>query len=232
MSFDLQDYVDVAERERMFFERYPDGRIQVALEDVRDSGGGIIAWKASATIWRTPDDPVPVCDWAVEPVPGKTPYTRDSEAMNASTSAVGRAIVLAGFPSKKIASAQEVLARQAPAGAPSSAPSSPPSASGKGTGDSGASPAEEIVGAARDAQQRQQHPNGEPADDGKPENVVITFGKHKGLPLGQVPEGYLEWLIKNFEARNAEQRRVLAAAHELVVGQPPFPDPADDDIPF
>lgn len=111
MSFDLTDYVDVAEREQQFFERYPDGRIQVELEDVR-SGDAIIAWKAKATIWRTPDDPVPVCDFAVEPVPGKTPYTRDSEAMNASTSAVGRAIVLAGFPSKKVASADEVRNRQ------------------------------------------------------------------------------------------------------------------------
>lgn len=110
MSFDMSDYVDVAERERLFFERYPDGRIQVELEDVRQ-GDTIVAWKAKATIWRTPEDAIPVCDFAVEPVPGKTPYTRDSEAMNASTSAVGRAIVLAGFPSKKVASADEVRNR-------------------------------------------------------------------------------------------------------------------------
>ena len=111
MSFDLSDYVDVAEREHQLFERYPDARIQVELEDVRQ-GEQILAWKAKATIWRTPEDPLPVCDFAVEPVPGKTPYTRDSEAMNASTSAVGRAIILAGFPSKKIASADEVRNRQ------------------------------------------------------------------------------------------------------------------------
>jgi hypothetical protein len=111
MSFDLSDYVDVAEREAQFFERYPHGRIQVDLEDVRQ-GDVIVAWKAKATIWRTPEDPIPVCDFAVEPVPGKTPYTKDSEAMNASTSAVGRAIVLAGFPSKKVASADEVRNRQ------------------------------------------------------------------------------------------------------------------------
>lgn len=111
MSFDLSDYVDVAERESQFFERYPDGRIQVDLVEVRE-GEKLTGWAAKATIWRSPEDTIPVCDWAVEPVPGKTPYTRDSEAMNASTSAVGRAIVLAGFPSKKIASADEVKARQ------------------------------------------------------------------------------------------------------------------------
>jgi hypothetical protein len=121
-GFDLSDYVDVAERERLLFERYPDARIQVDLEDVRDAAGELIAWKARAQLWRTPDDLIPVVDWAVEPVPGKTPYTKDSEAMNASTSAVGRAIVLAGFTSKKIASADEVRNRQTDGGeAPSQA---------------------------------------------------------------------------------------------------------------
>jgi hypothetical protein len=111
-KFNMEDYVDVAERQRLLFERYPDARIQVDLSDVRNAAGELISWKAKATIWRNPEDPVPVCDWAVEPVPGKTPFTRDSEAMNASTSAVGRAIVLAGFETKKIASKEEVRARQ------------------------------------------------------------------------------------------------------------------------
>ncbi len=112
MSFDLSEYIDVASREQALFERYPDARIQTELEEVRGADGELCAWKCKATIWRTPDDAIPVIDYAVEPVPGKTPYTRDSEAMNASTSAIGRAIVLAGFPSKHIASADEVKARQ------------------------------------------------------------------------------------------------------------------------
>lgn len=133
-KFSMDDYVDVAERERQLFERYPDARVQVDLVEVRNAAGELNGWAAKATIWRTPDDPVPVCDWAVEPVPGKTPYTRDSEAMNASTSAVGRAIVLAGFPSKKIASADEVRARSgagqpdgtdSPNGSPGEAGSTP-----------------------------------------------------------------------------------------------------------
>lgn len=110
MTFDLSDYPTVAERQEWLCERYPDNRVQVDLEEVRNEIGVIVAWKAKARIWRTPDDPVPVTDWAVEPVPGKTPYTRDSEAMNASTSAIGRAILLVGFP-KKGASADEVQAR-------------------------------------------------------------------------------------------------------------------------
>lgn len=71
-----------------------------------------------------------------------------------------------------------------------------------------------------------------PTDDGDPKNVEITFGKHKGLTLGQVPDGYIKWLIENFEARNPEQRRVLEAAH-IMVGAPAgaSADPIDD-IPF
>jgi hypothetical protein len=125
MTFDLDGYVDVAEREQLLFDRYPDARVQVELEEVRNGTGEIVAWKAKATIWRSHDDPLPVCDYAVEPVPGKTPFTRDSEAMNASTSAIGRAIVLAGFPSKKIASADEVRARQGSGNGSSAKPDLP-----------------------------------------------------------------------------------------------------------
>lgn len=221
MSFNLDDYVDVAERERQFFERYPDGRIQVDLVDARNAQGEIVAWAAKASVWRTADDPLPVIDWAVEPVPGKTPYTRDSEAMNASTSAVGRAIVLAGFPTKKIASAQEVLARQAESAGDSSPPLPPKK-----------SPAEELTHRAMEAQFSREHPNGAPEDDGRPENIVVTFGKHKDLRLGEIPQGYLQWLVDKYEPKNAEQNRIVAGARTLL-GLDPFGGPTpDDDIPF
>ena len=47
-------------------------------------------------------------------MPGPTPFTRDSEMMNSQTAAWGRAIIAVGIPSKKIASAEEVQARQMP----------------------------------------------------------------------------------------------------------------------
>lgn len=231
MSFDLSDYTTVAERLEHGFERYPDCRFQSELDEVRSPAGDLIGWKCRVAFWRTPEDPLPIIAHAVEPVPGTTPYTRNSEAMNAETSAIGRALILAGFPSKKIASADEVLARQASAGAPPpTPPSSPPTASGTSAADSGASPAEQIVGAAREAQQRQQHPSGTPTDDGSPENVQITFGKHRGKSLGELPSGYLEWLVSNFTAKNAEQTRILTAAQEML-GMNPLSIP-DDDIPF
>ncbi len=235
MSFDLSDYVDVAERERQLFERYPDARIQVDLIEVRGSSDELTGWAAKATIWRTPEDAIPVCDWAVEPVPGKTPYTKDSEAMNASTSAVGRAIVLAGFPTKKIASANEVLARQ---GSGERGGDTQPSEAGFSVAvtPAAASPDHPVekarVAASAAKEARTPHDNGSPGD------VVISFGKHKDERICDVPQSYIEWLVSNkFEAKNSEQRRIKAASQLYLGGETMVTASTggglyDDDIPF
>jgi hypothetical protein len=102
------DYVDVAERIRQFKELYPDGSLQTI--DVEWSAGLVVV-KAAA--YRKPDDERPGIGMASEPVPGKTPYTRDSELMNAETSAWGRAIVAVGIPTKRVSSKDEVRNRDA-----------------------------------------------------------------------------------------------------------------------
>lgn len=109
MNFDLSEYVDVAERIRIFKERYPDGTLQSELTLMNGDNPG---WLCKAFAYRTADDQRPGIGHAFEPVPGKTPYTKDSEAMNAETSAWGRAIVALGFETKKIASAEEMQSRQ------------------------------------------------------------------------------------------------------------------------
>jgi hypothetical protein len=109
----MDDYVDVAERLRLFKAEYPEGSLSSTLEPLRDVEGNLNGWLCRAEAYRTPEDVRPGVGHAVEPVPGKTPYTRDSEAMNAETSAWGRAIIALGFPTKKIASAEEVRNRQA-----------------------------------------------------------------------------------------------------------------------
>lgn len=109
-KFDLHDYVDVAERMRNFFASHPDGSIQCDRAEVVTIGERtLIAVVARA--YRTPDDPRPGVGQAWEPYPGKTTYTKDSEAMNAETSAVGRALAFVGFSGKKVASADEVRNR-------------------------------------------------------------------------------------------------------------------------
>jgi hypothetical protein len=125
MAFDLNDYNTVADRIREFSEKYPDGSLQcewqmllvpTAVKQEDGSWGTldrpIIVAKAFA--YRTPDDPRPGIGHAQEPMPGKTPYTKDSEIQNAETSAWGRAIVavLAADTRKGVASRDEVAARR------------------------------------------------------------------------------------------------------------------------
>ena len=66
----------------------------------------------SAALYRDPEDFLPAIGTAWEEIPGRTPYTKGSELMNAETSAWGRACIAAGIPSKKIASFEEVRNRQ------------------------------------------------------------------------------------------------------------------------
>ena len=72
MSYDLSDYVDVAERIREFKERFPDGSLQSDLQFIE---GG---WLCSARAYRTPDDERPGMGHAFEAVPGKTPSSAGS----------------------------------------------------------------------------------------------------------------------------------------------------------
>lgn len=119
MSFDLSDYVDVRARIEMFREKYPNGSLQPAdplnpFKIVQVGDKIFVAYTACA--YRTADDTRPGIGTAWEPVPGRTPYTKDSELMNAETSAWGRAIVavLAVDRNQPIASADEVRNRQQP----------------------------------------------------------------------------------------------------------------------
>ena len=118
MSYDdrLADYVDVAERIRIFREMYPTGSLQPVnpMEPLTITTIGdrtFITYAAAA--YRTPDDPRPGIGLAWEPFPGRTPYTKDSEAMVAETSAWGRAIVaVLAADSKRVASFDEVRNRR------------------------------------------------------------------------------------------------------------------------
>lgn len=110
MAFDIGNYVDVAERISAFKKLYPEGSLQQVAIDFREVGGTMYCIYVAAA-YRTPGDERPGIGTAWEPVPGKTPYTKDSELQNAETAAWGRAIVALGLPTKRIASQQEVLAR-------------------------------------------------------------------------------------------------------------------------
>lgn len=108
------DYIEVPERIIEFYKQYPDGRITGTDMPYSITIGEQEFVVFHARAYRTPDDPHPGDGWAWEPVPGTTPFTRNSELMNAQTAAIGRAIVGVGLlASRKIASAEEVRNRQA-----------------------------------------------------------------------------------------------------------------------
>lgn len=114
MSFDLSNYTTVNDRLIELFQRYPEARIQnsvpkIVIFDDREW------WLVTTTIWRSQEDQLPCVASAAEPK-GTTPYTKDSEMMNAETSAVGRCIILLGGigikPGGGMASQNEVQNRR------------------------------------------------------------------------------------------------------------------------
>ena len=108
---DLGNYVDVSSRLRLALEQWPEVRVQASRPELVTVGDRTFV-SVTASVWRTPDDPLPAVATAWEPFPGRTPYTKDSEMMNAETSAVGRALGLAGIGiGLSIASANEIRAR-------------------------------------------------------------------------------------------------------------------------
>lgn len=118
----LADYIEVPERIAAFKVKYPEGSLQTIdwqIVEVRDKT--FIVYHAAA--YRTEGDLRPGHGIAWEPFPGPSSFTRDSELMNAETSAWGRACVAVGVvASRKLASREEVENRMAgqsePVGAP------------------------------------------------------------------------------------------------------------------
>ena len=108
MGFSMDDYVDVADRLRQFKSAYPNGSLQqVSLQFIDFAGKSWVVYTAAA--YRTPDDLTPGHGTAWEPVPGTSNFKRDSEVMNAETSAWGRAIVaVLAAETKRIATRNEI----------------------------------------------------------------------------------------------------------------------------
>lgn len=120
-----KDYNEVQDRIVEFREKYPDGSLQSdPPEWVRDGKGDLVGVTLRALAFRTPDDARPGHGTAYEVFPGKTPYTKGSEVMNAETSAWGRALIAVGAADAKkgIASANEVRNAQAANAAQKSEP--------------------------------------------------------------------------------------------------------------
>lgn len=211
MAFDLKDYVDVATRIAEFRAKHPEGSLQPAnLEEpfkiVGNDSTKFVVYVAAA--YRSPDDPRPGIGVAWEPFPGRTPYTKDSEVMNAETSAWGRAIVaaLAADTRLGVASADEVAAR---------------------TGGSGKTSAPETSGAA------QATPPVRLATEKQRKFIGLLVDKTGMIPeewplkdalSAQEASELIDWLNSQPQEPRAERRSTMRQPEE-----PPAPEYREDD---
>ncbi len=96
MSYNLDGYIQVADRIKLFYARYPEGSLQMGTPTFIDIGDQKWAM-GRAYAYRTPTDERPGVGTAWEIVPGTTNFTRGSEIQNLETSAWGRAIGALGI---------------------------------------------------------------------------------------------------------------------------------------
>jgi hypothetical protein len=126
-----EDYIDVAERLRAWYEAYPNARIETSIVSHTDSRVTVkaLAFRGDTSDPDVSGRPRPYgfeerpagVGHSSMAIPGSTPYTRGSEVENCETSAVGRALVMAGLPSKKVASSDEIRAKGGTTAKPSPA---------------------------------------------------------------------------------------------------------------
>ena len=87
----MAGYIQVSDRIKLFYARYPEGSLQMGTPTFIDIGEQ--KWALGrAYAYRTPTDERPGVGTAWEIVPGTTNFTRGSEVQNLETSAWGRAI--------------------------------------------------------------------------------------------------------------------------------------------
>jgi hypothetical protein len=179
-KFALGDYVEVSERIAAWFDAYPDGRIETDIVSMTDK---LVVTRSrcyrSADVSEAPAG----IGHSMLGIPGKTPYTRDSELENCETSSVGRALVMAGIPSKNIASGHEIRNKR------HEPEQERPKANGK------PEPAEhDAVRKVQDDQQIVELLTKVKQHAGYPE--ALTNLKAEGLKIYETANGYLKGRIK------------------------------------
>tara|TARA_R110000823_G_scaffold276105_1_gene394772 strand:- start:35 stop:628 length:594 start_codon:yes stop_codon:yes gene_type:complete len=113
MAFSLDNYVDVATRLRLAFDKYPDLRIQETAREVIEMPDKSCFIRCTVTVWRDGKDVIPSIATACELYPGKTSFSKNSENEVGFTSALGRALGYMGFGiANAIATRDEVQAAQ------------------------------------------------------------------------------------------------------------------------
>jgi hypothetical protein len=205
VSFNLDDYVDVATRLAIFREKFPTGSLQSEVTLMND---GVLC---KAYAYRSPDDVYPGVGHSFLKIPGTTPYTKDSEVENAETSAWGRAMVAAlAVDAKRVASADEVRNKSGGSGSEGG------SAAGVGDGAKGAAVPSAVAPTDKQVAYLRRLMD---------ENGVTDLGK----PVNQLTKGEASQFIEQLKDGSFVVQQELAN-----VGAVPVDEwaAADSDIPF
>ncbi len=104
----LQNYETVAQRLERFWTDHPSGRVSTELVE-----GGSGYWVFKARIYAKADDANPISTGHAHEVIGASQINKTSALEVCETSAVGRALALAGYHGSQIASLDEVVRAKA-----------------------------------------------------------------------------------------------------------------------
>lgn len=99
----LQNYETVAQRLERFWTDHPSGKV---LTELIEAGSNY--WIFKATIYKKNDDANPISTGHAHEVIGASQINKTSALEVCETSAVGRALALAGYHGSQIASAEEI----------------------------------------------------------------------------------------------------------------------------
>jgi hypothetical protein len=125
----FQDYVTVAERIEKFYERYPEGRLITHIVE-HDAERGFILMRAE--VYRNADDAQPAATGHAYELKTEGYVQRTSYIEVCETSAIGRALAMAGFEVRRGIASREEMEKAAHRAEPprerqKPAPTAPPS---------------------------------------------------------------------------------------------------------
>jgi hypothetical protein len=118
----FQDYVTVAERIEKFYERYPEGRIVAHIIE-HDPERGFILMRAE--VYRNANDALPAATGHAYELKTEGYVQRTSYIEVGETSAVGRALAMAGFEVRRGIASREEMQKAARQPEPPPAPEKP-----------------------------------------------------------------------------------------------------------
>lgn len=168
-KFNLDDYVTVNTRIERFYTKYPEGAIRTVL--LSDPGAKTVVLRAE--VYRDYHDiENPISVGHAHEIEGVGMVNQTSAMENCETSAVGRALAMAGFEVTKGVASREEMA--------------------------GAARRQEYLetNAAKPQTSQNFSPKSGNADAPKPQgsDMVLGFGKNRGKHLSEIDNGYLAWL--------------------------------------